>query len=855
LTTADRWARIDSLFGEALDRPPEERLQFLASATEGDAELFEAVRSLLEREAAAEQLIGESVDSFAPELVASCASGAPSTDPPAAEEMPGIRVGPYRLLSELGRGGMGAVYLAERADGEFDKRVALKLVKRGMDTDELLGRFHVERRILASLEHPNIARLYDGGAADDGRPYLVMELVEGERITDYCDARALSVGERVALFVSVCAAVQLAHQHLVVHRDLKPSNILVTSDGVPKLLDFGIAKLLHEEGDETPRTRTGMRLLTPEYAAPEQLRGEPVTTATDVYALGAVLYELLVGRGPFAESGGRSSRDREGGGPTRPSVAVGRGAVGMDRAARARGTSPDRLRRLLRGDLDTVALKALEEDPARRYQSAQQLLEDLERYLKGRPVIARPATVTYRAAKFVRRHRAALSATALVLLSLVGGLGVSLWQAGEAAAARDRAEGALAVAEDERNAAEEVASFLEGLFAAPNPFSTNAGRMDTLRVASLLDRGAERIDKEFIDRPAIRARMLGVLGRTYRSLGAYDRAESLLHEAVETTRAAYGPEHPEVADALNALANLTMDLGRPADAEVLHREALATRRRFLGADHPRVVESLNNLASALQDVGRLDDAEPLYEEVLAFHRQLDPPDLPAYADALNARMVLAFRKDDMDTAVPLARENLEINRSLFGEEHPRVAQSLNNLAQVLSRTGALDEAEPLLRRSLALNREILGNDHPNVAAGALNLAGALMRLGRSDEAEPLYLEAIETNRRVLGERHPAVARSVSNYADLLGGRGDHLRAEGLYREALEINREALGPEHRDVGIVSARLAGSLCRQGRTEEGMAAFAEALAVLRMSLPQGHSIIADAEAEAIGCQAGGD
>jgi eukaryotic-like serine/threonine-protein kinase len=877
LTIPDRWARIDFLFGEALDRPPQERLAYLASATEGDPELFEEVRSLLEREAAAEALIGDSVTGFVPELLASFASGDPSTEATSAEEMAGRRVGPYRLLSELGRGGMGTVYLAERADGEFEKRVALKLVKRGMDTDELLGRFRFERRILASLEHPNIARLYDGGAADDGRPYLVMELVEGERITDYCDARALGVEERLALFGSVCAAVQHAHQHLVIHRDLKPSNILVAPDGIPKLLDFGIAKLLEEEGDDTPRTRTGMRVLTPEYAAPEQLRGEPVTTATDAYALGAVLYELLVGRGPFVEPGKGSFRGRGGASeletrgngrtPIRPSAAVARWTGGRDRdgpargiapdpeaVARARGTTPDRLRRLLRGDLDTVVLKALEEDPARRYQSPQQLLEDLQRYVAGRPVVARPATFAYQAAKFVRRHRAALVTSALVLVSLLGGLGASLWQAGEAAAARDQAERERAIAEDERDAAEEVASFLEGMFAASDPFAAGPERTDTLRISTFLERGAERVGVEFKDRPATRARMLGVLGRTYRSLGTYERAEALLVEAVETSRAAYGNEHLELAVALNALANLYLDLQRPTDAEAAHREALSIRRSILGSGHMGTVESLNNLAAALQDGGRLDEAEALYDEVLAFHRQLDPPDSARYADALNARMVLAFRKDDMTAALSLAREILAIDRALYGEEHPRVARGLNNLAQVLSRTGAHDEAEPLLRRSLALNREILGDGHPNVAAGALNLAGILMQLGRGEEAEPLYIEAIETNRRILGERHPAVATSMSNYADLLDSRGQHSHAEALFRGALEINRGAFGPKHRAVGIVSARLAKSLCRQGRVEEGVTVHRQALAVLRATLPEGHSMITSIEADEAACAAEG-
>jgi eukaryotic-like serine/threonine-protein kinase len=848
---SDRWARIDALFGEALDRPPAERLAFLEAACGEDRELFEAVRSLLANEAAAGEMIGESITDFAPDLLASLP---PEPDAEGDAGWVGRRVGAYRLVAEIGRGGMGAVYLAERADGEFEKRVALKLVKRGMDTDEILRRFQFERRILASLEHPNIARLYDGGATDDGRPYLVMELVEGERLTAYCDARGLGVPARLELFRSVCAAVQHAHHNLVVHRDLKPSNILVTAAGIPKLLDFGIAKLVDDDGGDSPRTRTGMRILTPEYAAPEQVRGEPVTTASDVYALGAVLYELLTGRRPFVRRG-----DDTGDGDdaptaeraaTRPSIAIGRPPVEPEVVATARGTTPDRLRRLLRGDLDTVVLKALEADPRLRYQSAQQLLEDLERFRDGLPVLARPAALGYRAGKFVRRHRVALATASLVLVSLLGGLGAALWQADRAAAERDRADQQRAIAEDERDAAEEVAAFLEGMFAAANPFSARPGRMDTLRIGAFLERGADRIGDQFRDRPLVRARMLGVLGRAYRSLGVHDQAERLLVEALDTYRAAHGAAHTDVADALNALGNLYLDRERHDDAERLHREALAMRQVLLEPDHRHIGASMNNLAAALQNAGRLDEAEALYDELLTLFRRQDPPDSTDYADALNTRMVLAFRQDDLETALPLAREILDINLALFGEAHPRVAQSMNNLAQLLTRIDAAEEAEPLLRQSLAMNREIFGGEHPNIAAGAANLASTLLKLGRAAEAEPLYQEAIAMNRKLLGDRHPSVAVTVSNYADLLSERAAYAEAEALYREALAINQAMFGPAHTNVGIVSSRLAAALCNQGRTEEGLALYREALGTLRASLPEHHSLIASAETGAARC-----
>jgi eukaryotic-like serine/threonine-protein kinase len=848
----DRWARIDSLFGEALELPEAEREPFLAHRCGQDRELFEAVQALLDSAAAAERLIGESVGSFAPDVLASL----PLPDGESDDEEDGIVgrvVGPYRLLAELGRGGMGAVYLAERADGEFEKRVALKLVKRGMDTDEILRRFQSERRILASLEHSYIARLYDGGAAADGRPYLVMELVEGERVTDYCDQRRLGISDRLAIFRSICEAVQHAHQNLVVHRDIKPSNILVTADGTPKLLDFGIARLVDEDGDDTPRTRTGMRILTPEYAAPEQLRGERVTTATDVYALGAVLYELLAGRRHLdgdSREGGRDLAERARPGPVRdrPSTAASRSPAHA--VANARRTTPERLRRTLRGDLDTVVLRALADDPRDRYPSAQQLLEDLERYRAGLPVLARSPALSYRLAKFIRRHRVSVLAASLVMLSLLGGLGAALSQAGEARLARERAERARVIAEEARDAAEAVAGFLEGMFAATDPFSVRPGRMDTLRMGAFLERGADRISEDFDDRPLIRARMQGVLGRAYRSLGVYDRAEALLTMSLETYEAEHGDGHTDVADAMNALGNLLLNLERPAEAERLHRQALAIRRELLDPDHPQIGASLNNLAAALQDAGRLDEAEPLYDELLAHHRRLDPPDSAAYADALNTRMTLAYRKDDLEVALPLAREILDIDRALFGDRHPRVTRGMNNLGQLLSRTGADAEAEPFLRQALDLNRELLGTEHPNIAAGAGNLAGVLLKLDRPDEAERLYLEAIGMNRKLLGERHPALALSLSNYADLLVGRQAFDDAETLYQEALAVNRAAFGDSHPSVGIVTARLAAALCRQGRVEEGQGLFDQALSTLRATLAPDHSRITAAENDADRC-----
>ncbi|NBC17317.1 MAG: protein kinase, partial [Bacteroidetes bacterium] len=469
----ERWEQIDRLFAEALERPPDERTAFLRARCGNDVALYREVVTLLKSDAEAESVLGESVTAFAAPLL-------PALEADLADGFaPGERVGPYRLQHEIGRGGMGAVYLAERVDGQFDRRVALKVIKRGMDTDEILHRFRFERQILARLEHPHIARLYDAGVTDDGRPYLAMEYVDGQPLHRYCDGRTLPVDERLRLFQTVCAAVQFAHQNLVIHRDLKPSNILVTEGGAVKLLDFGIAKLLSDEATGAPLTRTGVRVLTPEYAAPEQRTDSVVTTAADVYALGVVLYELLTGRRPLAPDALPDTA------PEPPSTAVTKPTershadgttttLTPETVSTARQTSAERLRRRLRGDLDVIVLKALRPEPERRYASAEAFLEDIKRHLDGLPVQARPDTLGYRLRKFVQRHTAGVAAAAAVLALI---LAFSVLHTTRVTQERN-------LARQERDKAAEVAAFLEGLFDASDPFAPE--RLDTMQVRTFL---------------------------------------------------------------------------------------------------------------------------------------------------------------------------------------------------------------------------------------------------------------------------------------------------------------------------------------------------------------------------------
>ncbi|MEE8536601.1 MAG: serine/threonine-protein kinase, partial [Acidobacteriota bacterium] len=514
--TPERWHQIEELYQGALDLAANERPAYLERACGHDTALRQEIDSLL------------ATHDEAPSFLETPLIAWPPDEPLMPPE---THVGPYKLLRPLGRGGMGQVYLATRAGEVFRQYVALKVIRRGLDTEDILRRFRAEQQILATLHHANIAHLIDGGVTDDGQSYLVMEYVEGTPITTYCDGRQMTLEERVLLFRQVCEAVHHAHRNLVVHRDLKPSNILVTVEGVPKLLDFGIAKLLDPvaSGMSVPTTQADGRVMTPEYASPEQVRGETITTASDVYALGVLLYELLVGRRPYhferrtPQEIERVICKQE---PEPPSAVLEKAVDGQptdgtpppmkpDEISTARGMTVERLRRRLNGDLDTIVLKALRKEPERRYASAQQLAEDLGRYLAGLPVLARPDTATYRAQKFVRRHRVGVAMT-LIVVSLL--LSFSVVSAVQSAEIRAKAEDVA----QERDRAEEVIEFLVALFETPDP---KVSKGNTVTARELLETGAARVEADLKEQPEVQADMMTVMSRVYRSLGLYDPAE------------------------------------------------------------------------------------------------------------------------------------------------------------------------------------------------------------------------------------------------------------------------------------------------------------------------------------------
>ncbi|NBB84992.1 MAG: tetratricopeptide repeat protein [Bacteroidetes bacterium] len=803
----DRWAQVEIIFLEALALPVDDRAAFLDAACAGDDEA--AVRKAVDALLAAHEEAGDDyLDALDPDGAAALLQ---ETD--AAVSGP---IGPYRIVHEVGRGGMGTVYLAERGDGQFEQQVALKLIKRGMDSEAVLRRFRTERQILARLHHPGIARLYDGGVSDDGRPYFAMEYVEGQPITRYCDDHRLSIERRLRLFEGVCEAVHYAHRNLVVHRDLKPSNILVaepvfasqdrrtpkTEDGQVKLLDFGIGKVLSDASEQQAQTVTeaGLRVMTPEYAAPEQVRGEPVTTATDVYALGVVLYELLTGRRPYDVDGrtpeavARVVCDTE---PDRPSTVVSRIQEGetemttttSEIVEQRRATSPAALRRRLAGDLDTVVLKALRKEPERRYASAEAFVEDIKRHLAGLPVAARSATVGYRIRKFIGRHKAGVTGVLLVLFALIVGMGLAVWQAQVAADQRD-------LARREAQKAEQVAGFMIEVFKAADPYSTPS---DTITARELLRQGVDRIEERLAGQPAMQAQLMDVLGEVHQHLGSYDEAEALYQRALALRRSVHDNLHPDVATSLSHLATIIGAKGNVAAADSMHQVALAMRRSLYDEVHPDIASSLTSLG------------------------------------------ILSIQQLDYRRADSLLREALTIRREVFGPEHPRVAESLSNLGRVYHNTGDVEETERLYRDALAIRQKQLGREHPETLSNLNDLAVLLYQQEQFEAAEPFYREAVAIGRTVLGSDHAVVATYLSNLATLLYNKQQYSEARSLHEEALAARRKAYGEDHWMTATSQQLLGRTLHQLGELDEAEDALRQALAVYRANLPVQHNGIA--------------
>ncbi len=807
---AETGERVAALFGAAIDRPAPERHAFVLAAAESEAVRRE-VLSLLDALERAEAR----PDRLDPQRAAALLGA----DPP-LEALTGRRIGPYRLLSVLGRGGMGVVCLAERADGAWQQRVAIKLLPPALATDEFRDRFLRERRILARLEHPGIARLLDGGLTEDDDPYFVLEYVEGVPVTDWCDRRGASIDERLCLFHRICEAVQYAHGRLVVHRDLKPANVLVTADGQVKLLDFGISRLLDadEPGAATALTRHGHQPYTPGYASPEQLRGEAVTVATDVYALGVVLHELLIGQRP----------DPAAAPLPRPSTVLRRVAVpgatertGFDpeAAARARSTSPERLARRLAGDLDTIVLQALREEPERRYESAQALADDVRRHLEGHPIAARPAGALYVAGRFLRRHRLGVAAAALVVLAAAAGLAATTWQARIAARERDAAR-----VEAEKFAT--VQDYLVSLFEAADPA---AARGEEVTARQLLIRGIERLEDELVTQPEVRLEMSRVLARVSIQLGAYEEAGRLLRDALPLARRLHGAGSVEVTNLTSLRGALLVAKGEwePAEAEL--RDSLAAYRRAGAEARKEAIEAFDQLGAALERQGKEAEAVAVYREGLPVARRVHGDRSPSAATLLNALGLALRGLNDLDAAEEALRESLAIFREVHGPDHPDVATATINLAGLLRKRGKLQEAEPLYREAAAAKQRILGETHPEIAVTLHNLAAFLHGLGRYEEAAGLHRQAVAILREHFGDAHPHTGAMLDALAHDLAAAQDFAAAMPLFEQARDLLLRTTGTEHWLYGLHRLRVGRALHAQGRNQEALAAIDEAVEVV--------------------------
>lgn len=810
---ADRWQQIQDIYLDAADLPPGEREAFLTDACRGDADLRTEVESLLAAEETGDPLLESSLDDLV--LLMEEPAGSPQSDPQ--------RAGPYRILEEIGRGGMGTVYRAERADDQYTREVALKLVRLDVSHTDAALRFRQERQILAGLEHANIARLYDAGVTEAGQPYLAMELVRGQSIHTYCDSRSLAIPARLALFEQVCRAVEFAHRNLVIHRDLKPSNILVTEQGEVKLLDFGIAKLMESESDDDDEPLTGLdqRLLTPEYASPEQVKGEGLTTASDVYSLGVVLHQLLTGRRP--EGGGDSAT-------TTPSTLV-RRETASDKTdspnpegiARARGTTPARLQRLLRGELDTIALKALRPETDQRYPTAAALLDDLVRYRSGRAITARPPTLTYRAGKFVRRNRVAVAAAGIAVTSLIAGLGIALNQ--------------TRVARQERDVAQSVSSFLENMFDASNPFSQGGERLDTLRISAFLEQAVDRLDTDLADQPLVQARMQLVLGSVHENLGVYDRARELLEAALASYRDLEGPESPQVSVALSNLGRVVSSAGDATAAEPYYREALAIAVARHGDRSRQAAQVRTEFAGVLLTLDRLAEAEEVLAAAVDVRRREFGEVSSEMGDNLNLLGGLRYRQGKVDEAIFTMSEALDMNREALGPGHPNTAIITQNLGFLMHRQRRYEEAEALLREAIRSISAALGPDYPNLAATIKTLANVLDATGQWTEADSLYRESIAFTQRVLGDVNQDMVIALHDYGGALAKHGQHDRAIELLREALGIEEQLTSRTSPGYGVTLGTLASATRMSGDPAAAERMYAEVLETLGAVFPPAH------------------
>ena len=806
--------RLKSILERAASLPAGARRDLLDQECGQDAELRGEVERLLG--------LHDAAGSFLP-------SGHPDAmSAPIPTIAEGRRIGAYTILERIGEGGFGTVYLA-RQEQPIRRNVALKLVRAGASSAQVLARFEAERQVLALMDHPNIAVVYDAGVTEEGDPYFVMEHVSGSPITKYADEERLGVEDRLRLFQQLCEAIQHAHQKGVIHRDLKPSNVLVTRAGekaLVKVIDFGVAKAVGGERltQETMHTQAGVVIGTPEYMSPEQASLSPlgVDTRSDVYSLGVMLYELLVGALPFDREPDdllgllQLIRDKE---PPRLTTRLDSlGAAAPDIAARRR-TDRQSLARRLRGDLESIVNKALEKDPSRRYSSAATLAEDVGRHLANLPILARSPTTAYQIQKLVARHRgvAAVGATLVVALIFFA-VAMSFMYS------RQRVE---------RLKAEQINRFLQEMLAAADP---SVARGDQVLARDILDRAAAKVSTEFADNLEVRDSVLQTLLQAYDGLGLTSESIKFAHLRVESATKLHGPKSPEAAAALNNLADAFLDGGH-ADSALVALDESSSILKEKRSGSPQMANMLGLSAIAFHDLGKFPESEKLARESVELYRKSVGEKDTLYAGSVSTLSVTLEKEGRLEEAEAAQREALAIRKEAWGADHPNVLVSMSNLAKLLKMQRKYAEAESLYRETIVAERRVLGTDHPILAKGINNLAVLLKQLERYNEAEPLYQECMEMQRRVYGGDHPDVAASISNLGALYVKQDRFVEAEQRYREAMDMRVRMYGEDHVDVGRSKHMLAGLMFSQKKYDEAEALEREALDNLSKNLEPSH------------------
>jgi serine/threonine-protein kinase len=822
-----RLHEIQSLFHDVADLPQAEQRSFLEAVC-GDEELILEVLAMLDHDARGNPLLDRHIADIAHETL--------------TESLPASLVlrqfGPYRILKLLGEGGMGVVYLAERDD--LGAEVAIKVLRDAWLSPARRERFASEQRTLAQLNHPSIARLYDADTAEDGTPWFVMEYVDGIPLTQFCQRHGSSVEQRLQLFRSVCEAVQHAHSHAVIHRDLKPSNVLVKSDGSVRLLDFGIAKQIESLELQADQTMTGLRFMTPAYASPEQICGDRVGVGTDVFSLGVILYELLTNQLPFDLSGLTPAEaaivmtEHE---PSKPSAASRRTTAEANSCSLTLSNSAW-------ADLDVLCLKAMHKDPLRRYRSVEALTRDVDHYLNGEPLEARPDAWLYRMRKFVRRNRRVVVASAvsiILIIALVTFFAVRL------AKARDAA---LAEAAHTQRTQQFMTNLFQGGDAA-------AGPSDSLRVITILDRGVQEA-KTLDNDPKVQAELYQNLGGIYQKLGKFDQADSLLHSALDQRRLLFGTDSPEVAESLTALGLLRSEQAHLDEAEQLVQRGLDMTKRHLPPNHPAVaratlafgkvlaqrgsydqaihaldeavriqsapgmapadlVASLSALADAHYSAGHYEICKSLYARILEMHRQIYGAQHPLIADDLGSLAAVQRDLGYYSEAERLDRQALDIARSYYGDKHPKTASRLTALAESLTYEKKYDESVFALEQALAIQEHVYGPVHPSVAETLNELGNVASMRDQLDEAEARFRRAAEIYRAVYGDHHYLVAIALSNVAGIYMDKKDYPRAEQLFRDVVRRYKETLPADNVNLAIARIKLGRTLLRQGRYKD--------------------------------------